>query len=51
MKEIAREAAEDPAMLKEAPLTTKISRVDEVKAAREPVVRWQQGVSTAPAIF
>ncbi len=43
MKEIAREAAEDPAMLKEAPLTTKISRVDEVKAAREPVVRWQQG--------
>jgi len=42
MKEIAREAAEDPAMLKEAPLTTKISRVDEVKAAREPVVRWQQ---------
>ncbi|MFZ3071725.1 MAG: aminomethyl-transferring glycine dehydrogenase subunit GcvPB, partial [Thermodesulfobacteriota bacterium] len=41
MKEIAREAIEDPAILKEAPLTTKISRVDEVKAAREPVLRWR----------
>lgn len=31
---------EDPAMLRDAPHTLPISRPDEVKAAREPVLRW-----------
>jgi len=32
---------EDPAMLQQAPHTTPISRADEVKAAKEPVLRWK----------
>jgi glycine dehydrogenase subunit 2 len=34
-------AAEDPQILHEAPLTTPISRPDEVKAAKSPVLRWR----------
>jgi glycine cleavage system P protein (glycine dehydrogenase) subunit 2 len=37
---IAREAAEQPAVLKEAPHTRPVGRLDEVKAVKEPVVRW-----------
>ncbi len=33
-------AAEDPEMLREAPHTTPVSRLDEVKAAKTPVLRW-----------
>jgi glycine dehydrogenase subunit 2 len=33
-------AAEDPDLLHAAPHTTPVSRPDEVKAAREPVLRW-----------
>jgi len=40
MKSIAAEAAEDPEMLKHSPLTTKVGRLDEVAAARKPVLRW-----------
>jgi glycine dehydrogenase subunit 2 len=35
---IAREAREDPEKVKSAPLTTPVSRLDEVRAAREPDV-------------
>lgn len=38
---IAREAREDPQKLRDAPHTTIIGRVDEVKAARSPVVKWE----------
>ncbi len=38
---LRRIAEEDPAMLHDAPLTTPISRPDEVKAAKEPVLRWR----------
>lgn len=38
---IAREAQEDPQKLRDAPHTTVIGRVDEVKAARSPVVKWE----------
>jgi glycine dehydrogenase subunit 2 len=31
---------EDPDLLHEAPHTTPVSRPDEVKAARQPVLRW-----------
>ena len=41
MKSIAEEAAEDPELLRHAPLTTKVGRLDEVAAARKPVLRWR----------
>jgi glycine dehydrogenase subunit 2 len=41
MIEIAKEAEENPQILLSAPQTTPISRPDEVRAAREPVLRWQ----------
>jgi len=41
MKSIAKEAVEDPDLIRNAPHTTRTSRVDEVGAARKPVVRWQ----------
>ncbi len=37
---IAAEAAEDPAALHAAPTRTLVRRVDEVRAARKPVLRW-----------
>ena len=37
---IAREVEEDPALVTSAPHSTRVSRVDEVGAARKPVVRW-----------
>jgi glycine dehydrogenase subunit 2 len=41
MKSIAEEAASDPELLKQAPLSTKVGRLDEVSAARKPVLRWR----------
>ena len=40
MHAIAREAREKPDLLKNAPGLSKITRVDEVAAARKPVLRW-----------
>jgi glycine dehydrogenase subunit 2 len=40
MLDIAREAGETPELLKEAPTTAPVRRLDEVKAARQPVVRY-----------
>jgi len=37
---IAREAKENPELVKSAPLTTPVTRLDDVKAAREPDVCW-----------
>jgi glycine dehydrogenase subunit 2 len=39
MRSIAREAVDDPDVLKSAPLTRPVRRLDEVKAAKQPVVR------------
>jgi glycine dehydrogenase subunit 2 len=39
MRSIAAEAAAEPETLKSAPLTRPVRRLDEVKAAKEPVVR------------
>jgi glycine dehydrogenase subunit 2 len=44
---IAKEADEDPDLVLKAPLTTRTSRVDEVGAARKPVLRWKPGPGTA----
>ncbi len=41
MQSIAREAEENPNLILEAPHTTRVSRLDEVLAARKPVLRWQ----------
>ncbi|MGH9901730.1 MAG: aminomethyl-transferring glycine dehydrogenase subunit GcvPB [Pyrinomonadaceae bacterium] len=41
MKEIAREALEDPETVLNAPHTTRIGRLDEAAAARKPVLRWR----------
>jgi len=43
MIRIAAEARENPELVKDAPLTTPVKRLDEVKAAREPDVCWKEG--------
>ncbi|GAH05306.1 unnamed protein product [marine sediment metagenome] len=43
MKEIAREADENPEILHTAPHNTPVRRLDEVKAARNPDLRWEMG--------
>ena len=40
MEKIAREAAEDPDLLHNAPHNTPVSRPDDTLAAREPVLKW-----------
>jgi glycine dehydrogenase subunit 2 len=40
---IAREIEENPELVRTAPHLTRTSRVDEVAAARKPVVRWRPG--------
>ena len=40
MKSIAREAAESPEVLKEAPHGRPVRRLDEVRAAKQPVLRY-----------
>src|SRR5262249_27422663 len=40
MLAIAREAAEEPELVKDAPTSRPIRRADEVKAARQPIVRY-----------
>jgi glycine dehydrogenase subunit 2 len=37
---VVAEAAQDPALLHDAPRTTPVRRLDEAKAARELVLRW-----------
>jgi glycine dehydrogenase subunit 2 len=40
MRAIAKEAVENPAIFAGAPYTTPVRRVDEVRAAKNPVLRW-----------
>ena len=42
MIKILEEAEKSPELLKNAPHTTPVSRLDEVKAARKPNLRWQK---------
>ncbi len=42
MKAIAREAREEPDTVKGAPYSTPVQRLDEVRAARQPVLRWRR---------
>jgi glycine dehydrogenase subunit 2 len=41
MRSIARECQETPDLVKNAPHSTRVSRLDEVQAARKPVLRWR----------
>ncbi|MBI4712799.1 MAG: aminomethyl-transferring glycine dehydrogenase subunit GcvPB [Planctomycetes bacterium] len=41
MKQIAKESKDNPQLVKSAPQTTVVKRLDEVKAARELVLRYQ----------
>ena len=42
MRQIAEEAKNNPDMVKSAPLTTPIGRVDDVLAAKHPVTTYKQ---------
>ena len=41
MRSIAQEVEETPELVKTAPHSTRVSRLDEVQAARKPVLRWR----------
>jgi glycine dehydrogenase subunit 2 len=41
MKSIAEEAENQPELLLHAPHTTRVKRLDEVQAARRPILRWK----------
>ncbi len=41
MKSIAQEAVESPELFKDAPHSTRLSRLDETAAARKPILRWR----------
>jgi glycine dehydrogenase subunit 2 len=42
MLSIAREAEENPELVRSAPHTTRVGRIDEAAAARKPVLRWRK---------
>ncbi|MCW6073757.1 aminomethyl-transferring glycine dehydrogenase subunit GcvPB [Clostridium sporogenes] len=42
MKKIAVEAKENPELLHEAPVKAPVRRLDQVKAARKPILKWQK---------
>ena len=41
MRAIVQEAAESPGLLKDAPHSRPVGRLDEVRAVKEPIVRWR----------
>jgi glycine dehydrogenase subunit 2 len=42
MRAIAQEVEEQPELVKHAPYSTRIARLDEVQAARKPILRWKK---------
>jgi glycine dehydrogenase subunit 2 len=49
MKSIAEESATKPEIVKTAPHTTRVRRLDEVGAARKPVLRWKSAIPRTEA--
>ena len=49
MRSIAEEAATQPDLVKTAPHTTRVGRLDEVAAARKPILRWKPKASSEAA--
>ena len=47
MKSIAKECEEEPETVLNVPHTTRISRLDEVRAARQPILRWKKQAKSA----
>jgi glycine dehydrogenase subunit 2 len=47
MKSIAHEAATNPQLVKTAPHNTRVRRLDEVAAARKPILRWKPATKVA----
>jgi len=48
LKQIAREAEENPDLVRTAPHTTRLQRLDETTAARKPILRWKAPVASTP---
>jgi glycine dehydrogenase subunit 2 len=48
MRSIAQEVEENPELVKTAPHSTRVSRLDEVGAARKPVLRWRPKGQASP---
>jgi glycine dehydrogenase subunit 2 len=49
MKAIAQEVEEDAEVVKTAPHSTRVSRLDETAAARKPVLRWKSSAEGPPS--
>jgi len=49
MRQIAREAEENPAIILEAPHATPVGRLDQTLAARSPDLRWRPAQSAQVA--
>jgi len=47
MRNIAEECERDPQLVLDAPHSARISRLDEVAAARKPILRWKPAAPTA----
>ncbi|MFL6467385.1 MAG: aminomethyl-transferring glycine dehydrogenase subunit GcvPB [Pyrinomonadaceae bacterium] len=47
MKDIDREASENPQLVVDAPHSTRIGRLDEATAARKPVLRWKPDMESS----
>jgi len=45
MRAIAEEAEKNPELVKTAPHNTRVGRMDEVGAARKPILRWKPNAS------
>jgi len=41
MRAIDKEVDETPELVRSAPHSTRVSRLDEVQAARKPILRWR----------
>ncbi|MCL2661448.1 MAG: aminomethyl-transferring glycine dehydrogenase subunit GcvPB [Acidobacteriaceae bacterium] len=50
LRQIAREANENPELVKTAPHTTRLRRLDETAAARKPVLRWKAPAAATPVM-
>jgi len=46
LKQIAREAEENPELVQNAPHSTRLQRLDETTAARKPILRWKAPAAT-----
>jgi glycine dehydrogenase subunit 2 len=47
MRAIAEEATTNPELVKTAPHSTRVSRLDDVTAARKPVLRWKPKLTSS----